>query len=52
MTVGSLRDQVIYPDTFADFKSKGVTEAELAEILDNVYLGYLVAREGGEFVFH
>ncbi|XP_065066834.1 ATP-binding cassette sub-family D member 2-like [Rhopilema esculentum] len=47
MTVGSLRDQVIYPDTFADFKSKGVTEAELAEILDNVYLGYLVAREGG-----
>ena len=47
MTIGSLRDQVIYPDTLADMKLKEFSDADLEEILDKVYLKYVIAREGG-----
>jgi len=47
MTLGSLRDQVIYPDTFGDMKRKGWTDETLEEILERVFLKYVVEREGG-----
>ncbi|KAM4720613.1 ATP-binding cassette sub-family D member 3 [Rhinophrynus dorsalis] len=47
MTLGTLRDQVIYPDTQEDQKRKGITDKVLKEYLDNVQLGQILDREGG-----
>jgi len=47
MTLGTLRDQVIYPHTKADFESKGMTDDKILEFLRKVHLEYLVEREGG-----
>lgn len=47
LCIGSLRDQVIYPDTHAEMKSQGRTDAELMSILEHVHLAYLPSREGG-----
>jgi ATP-binding cassette subfamily D (ALD) long-chain fatty acid import protein len=41
------RRRIIYPHTHADFVRAGRTEAELAQILEHVFLAYLPAREGG-----
>ncbi|KAJ8376095.1 hypothetical protein SKAU_G00066750 [Synaphobranchus kaupii] len=46
MTLGTLRDQVIYPDTFEGQKKKGITDQVLKEYLDNVQLGHILDREG------
>ncbi|RCN51794.1 ABC transporter, ATP-binding protein [Ancylostoma caninum] len=47
MTLGTLRDQVIYPDTVVQMRRKGITDVDLAKILEIVHLSHLVEREGG-----
>ncbi|KAF9889930.1 hypothetical protein FE257_006802 [Aspergillus nanangensis] len=47
LSVGTLRDQVIYPHTEIDMHEAGKTEAMLQQILDDAHLGYLPTREGG-----
>ncbi|NWQ73090.1 ABCD3 protein, partial [Columbina picui] len=47
MTLGTLRDQVIYPDTLEDQRKKGISDQVLKEYLDNVQLGPILEREGG-----
>ncbi|KAI0826191.1 ABC transporter transmembrane region 2-domain-containing protein [Irpex lacteus] len=47
MVSGSLLDQIIYPDSYAEFVESGRTEEELGGILEAVSLGYLPKREGG-----
>ncbi len=44
---GTLRDQVIYPDSKNDMIQKGVTDQDLLNILEMVQLETLVDREGG-----
>ncbi|KAJ1818868.1 ATP-binding cassette long-chain fatty acid transporter pxa1 [Coemansia sp. RSA 2599] len=47
LSLGSLRDQVIYPHTYAQMQALGRTDEELMEVLHAVHLAYLPAREGG-----
>ncbi|KAI2775874.1 ABC transporter transmembrane region 2-domain-containing protein [Daldinia loculata] len=47
LSVGTLRDQVIYPDGELDMRLKRKSEDELKRVLDAAKLGYLPDREGG-----
>ena len=47
LSVGTLRDQVIYPHSEMDMQDSGRTDAELVNVLNAVHLGYLPEREGG-----
>lgn len=47
LSIGTLRDQVIYPDGEADMRSKRKNEHDLQRVLEEAHLGYLPAREGG-----
>ncbi len=47
MSLGTLRDQVIYPDTLDKMRLKGITDDDLMEILAQVHLKHIVLREGG-----
>jgi len=48
MTIGTLREQVIYPDTVECMRRKGLTDNHLRQILETVHLYGVVKREGGE----
>ncbi|KAJ6119312.1 ABC transporter N-terminal [Penicillium sp. IBT 18751x] len=47
LSVGTLRDQVLYPHTEIDMHEAGESDASLQKILDAAHLGYLPSREGG-----
>jgi len=47
MTIGSLRDQVIYPDTLEEMKAKKITDKDLSALMEKVQLSYLIERENG-----
>jgi ATP-binding cassette subfamily D (ALD) protein 3 len=45
LTLGTFRDQIIYPDTVVDMRRRGRTDLDLMSLLDRVELGYLLERE-------
>lgn len=47
LSIGSLRDQVIYPDSLQSMKRRKHTDSTLLDLLEDVHLAYLVSREGG-----
>jgi ATP-binding cassette subfamily D (ALD) long-chain fatty acid import protein len=47
LSVGTLRDQVIYPDGELEMREHGRRDIELKHILEEAKLGYLPDREGG-----
>ncbi|XP_022115512.2 ATP-binding cassette sub-family D member 3 [Pieris rapae] len=47
MTLGTFRDQIIYPQTRDEMIRRGRTDEELERYLDIVQLSYLATREGG-----
>ncbi|OMJ08894.1 ATP-binding cassette sub-family D member 2 [Smittium culicis] len=47
MCIGTLRDQIIYPDTYEEMIQNGCTDRDLLEILKVATLEYLPDREGG-----
>ncbi|TVY53124.1 Peroxisomal long-chain fatty acid import protein 2 [Lachnellula cervina] len=47
LSVGTLRDQVIYPDGELEMRNKGRRDIELKHVLEEAKLGYLPDREGG-----
>lgn len=47
MTLGTLRDQIIYPHTKEEMTRRGkMTDDDLKYLLDLVQLGHLLDREG------
>ncbi|KXN81130.1 ATP-binding cassette sub-family D member 2 [Leucoagaricus sp. SymC.cos] len=47
LSLGTLRDQIIYPHSVNDMKARGVTDDELLRILAVVQMDNIVEREGG-----
>jgi len=47
LVLGTLREQIIYPDSVEDMQKRGYTDEFLLEIMENCHLAYLLPREGG-----
>ncbi|CAO3632782.1 unnamed protein product [Cunninghamella blakesleeana] len=47
LSLGTLRDQIIYPHNVDQMKKAGRTDEELMKILEVVHLAYIPGREGG-----
>lgn len=47
LSLGTLRDQIIYPDTVQEMHAKGVSDDDLLEILRLLQIDNIVEREGG-----
>lgn len=47
LSLGTLRDQIIYPHSKADMEARGVTDDDLLEILSVLHMEGIVEREGG-----
>ncbi|CAG8454334.1 1842_t:CDS:10 [Ambispora gerdemannii] len=47
LSLGTLRDQIIYPHTIQEMHERGYTDDKLQEILEIVQLNKIVEREGG-----
>jgi len=47
LSIGTLRDQVIYPHTEMDMREAGKRDVDLEHILQDAKLGHLLSREGG-----
>lgn len=47
MSLGTLRDQIIYPDTQEEMRNKEIGDSDLENILAIVHLRHIVLREGG-----
>jgi len=47
LSLGTLRDQVIYPHSQSEMTARGVTDADLLKILAVVQMDHIVEREGG-----
>lgn len=45
MVIGNLRDQIIYPDTYADMINKQISEEDLRKIMRMVHLEHIVERD-------
>ncbi|KAI6658524.1 hypothetical protein LOD99_15324 [Oopsacas minuta] len=52
MTIGTFRDQLIYPDTQVDMEAKGVNDNDLMQYLEQVQLTNLLEREDGWDAIH
>lgn len=46
LTAGTLRQQLLYPHSEEQMAARGITDAKLAELMDQVELKYLLTREG------
>ncbi|ELU44570.1 adrenoleukodystrophy protein [Rhizoctonia solani AG-1 IA] len=47
LSLGTLRDQVIYPHTKEEMQRRGVTDDDLLRVLSVVQMDHIVEREGG-----
>ena len=47
LSLGTLRDQIIYPHTVAQMRAKGKTDEDLLKVLAVVQIDHIVEREGG-----
>ncbi|CAG0917181.1 unnamed protein product [Notodromas monacha] len=47
MMPGTLRSQLIYPDSVETMHKRGITDTDLTKIMDIVHLSHLLVREGG-----
>ena len=50
LVLGTLRDQIIYPDSLEDMKAKGVSDDDLFVLMQEVKLQHIVTREGWDTV--
>lgn len=47
MSLGTFRDQIIYPDQLSDMLAKGWNDTQLEEVLEVVHLKHVLKRERG-----